>query len=414
MSLKYKISCVILGIILTTLLAIVGVFAALDLDFKVSGDITYTAPIVAEDETAYPNLIFEVLNENEKTATVIGDKNEQAEEIIIPSHVTIGGTTYKVTEFGDGYISHFDPMTLGAFVDFKSIKHITIPDTITEIGDYEFFGSSIQTIDIGSGVTSIGKEAFRTSSLQSINIPDNVLSIGDSAFRACNSLSSVTIGKGITTWGDEIFRGCTNLSSAIINSSFIRSSAFSDCSGLTSVTIGNNVTSIGDFAFSGRSGLTSVTIPNSVTSIGSYAFNGCTGLTSITIPASVTSIGEDAFKGCTGLTSIVVESGNGVYDSRNNCNAIIETASNKLIAGFDITIIPASVTSIGDGAFSGCSSRLKSITIPASVTSIGSWAFYGCDSLTTVNYAGSEADWANITIGTNNEDLTSATINYNS
>ena len=109
----------------------------------------------------------------------------------------------------------------------------------------------------------------------------------------------------------------------------------------------------------------------------------CSGLTSITIPNSVTSIGNYAFNGCKGLTSIIVESGNTVYDSRNNCNAIIETATNTLIAGCMNTTIPNSVTSIGVYAFCNCSS-LASVTIPSNVTSIGESAFSGCTSLTSI------------------------------
>ena len=163
----------------------------------------------------------------------------------------------------------------------------------------------------------------------------------------------------------------------------IGKSAFMWCSSLTSVTIPNSVTSIEYEAFDLCSSLTSVTIPNSVTSIGYLAFKDCSSLTSLTIPTSVTSIGDGAFMDCSSLTSIVVESGNTMYDSRENCNAIIETASNTLIAGCQSTTIPNSVTSIGDSAFRGCSS-LTSLTIPDSVTSIGNYAFYGCSSLTSV------------------------------
>ena len=164
--------------------------------------------------------------------------------------------------------------------------------------------------------------------------------------------------------------------------------AFYDCPGLTSVTIGNNVTNIGDYAFEYCSVLTSVTIVNSVTSIGDHAFSGCTGLTSVTIPNSVTSIGTGAFGGCSALESIIVEEGNTIYDSRENCNAIIETATNTLIAGFKNTVIPNSVTSIGEVAFYFCTG-LTEITIPNSVTSIGNGAFSFCTSLTSVTIGNS-------------------------
>ena len=190
----------------------------------------------------------------------------------------------------------------------------------------------------------------------------NVTSIGNSAFNSCSSLTSVTIGNSVTSIGNDAFAWCNNL---------------------TSVTIGNSVTSIGEYAFSSCPRLTSVTFPNSVTSIGYKAFKDCYGLTSVTIPHSVTSIGAGAFAWCTSLTSISVESGNTKYDSRDNCNGIIETETNTLITGCQNTTIPNSVTSIGDEAFSACTS-LTSVTIPNSVTSIGDRAFYGCNNLSTV------------------------------
>ena len=191
--------------------------------------------------------------------------------------------------------------------------------------------------------------------------PYSVTSIGEYAFYFCSGLTSITIPNSVTSIGNYVFY---------------------DCSGLTSITIPNGVTSISKGAFWTCSGLTSITIPNSVTSIESSAFYGCGSLTSLTIPSSVTSIGEGAFSYCSGLTSVEVEAGNTTYDSRGNCNAIIETATNTLIAGCQNTTIPSSVTSIGDKAFYGCRS-LTSLTIPSNVKNIGDWAFYN-SSLTSV------------------------------
>lgn len=143
------------------------------------------------------------------------------------------------------------------------------------------------------------------------------------------------------------------------------------------------VTTVGMCAFANSIGLTSITIPSSVTSIGYAAFRGCKGLTSVTIPSSVTSIDESVFEECLSLASMTVATGNPVYDSREGCNAIIETKTNTLTIGCKGTVIPSSVTSIGKSAFRWCYG-LTSITIPSSVTSIGDYAFRGCKGLTSV------------------------------
>ena len=145
-----------------------------------------------------------------------------------------------------------------------------------------------------------------------------------------------------------------------------------------------SVTSIGENAFYQCSGLTIVAIPSSVISVGGSAFWSCSSLISIDIPSSVTSIEGSAFMYCSSITYMSVAVENTIYDSRDNCNAIIETATGKLIAGCQNTVIPSSVTCIGNYAFDGCSG-LTYIDIPNSVTSIEGWAFAYCSSLTSIN-----------------------------
>ena len=267
--------------------------------------------------------------------------------------------------------------------------------------------------DIVYSVTSISRQVFYDrygdSSLTSVTIPKTVKSIGYGAFGFCYGLTAVHISD-LASWcnidfeyeevcgyssNPLVYAGKLYLNGVLVTEltipdsvTRIKSAAFAGCSCLTSVTIPNSVTSIENSAFGGCSGLTNATIPNSVTSIGSETFYKCIRLTSVTIPNSVTSIGSEAFSGCRGLTDIVVENGNPKYDSRNNCNAIIETLTNTLITGCKNTAIPNSVTSIGDYAFYDCDS-LKSIIIPNSVTSIGSEAFYGCKGLTSVTIGNS-------------------------
>ena len=143
------------------------------------------------------------------------------------------------------------------------------------------------------------------------------------------------------------------------------------------------VTSIGETAFYGCKELTSITIPEGMTRIEYNAFSGCSSLTSITIPRSVFYISSGSFSGCCNISSMIVDAGNTQYDSRNGCNAIIETISNALLHGCSSTVIPEGVTRIEYNAFYYCSS-LTSITIPEGVTSIGSSAFNGCSSLTSI------------------------------
>lgn len=265
-------------------------------------------------------------------------------------------------------------------------------DLTAEVTSSDDYYSGVSNIDIPSSVsyndkmysvTSIGYLAFRfCSGLTSVTIPTSVTNIGSYAFNTCRNLTSIDIPNSVTSIDSWAFQGCSGLTSVTIPNgvTFISQGVFSECTGLTSVTIPNSVTNIEASAFSGCYAMTSIDIPNSVTRIARSAFSYCSGLTSITIPSSVTNIGESPFAGCSGLTSISVESGNTMYDSRDNCNALIETATNTLITGCSNTIIPNSVTSIENWAFSNCSS-MTDVTIPNSVTSIGKQAFVGCTGL---------------------------------
>ena len=227
-----------------------------------------------------------------------------------------------------------------AFKDCIGLTSITMPKNITNIGNFAFYGCT---------------------GLASITIPDSVTSIDPFVFYNCSGLTSITIPEGVTSIGDYTFYGC---------------------SGLTSITLPEGVTSIGNFAFQ-RCGLTSITLPRGVTTIGNCAFYECSTLSSVSIPENVTNIESTAFARCSGLTSITVAASNSFYDSRKNCNAIIQTSTNTLIAGCKNTIIPSDIVSIGNSAFDRCSG-LTSINIPESVTSIGDYAFSACSGLTSI------------------------------
>lgn len=391
--------------------------------------------------------------------------------ITIPNSVTsIGENAFAgCSELGSVTISE-GVTSIGkeAFLGCLQISSITIPKSVMCIGENVFAGciklnairvdknnttydsrdkcnaiieTATNTLIIGcnntvipNGVKSIGKAAFCScvdialgrhfknifktlayihfsihSGPKSIVIPDGVICIGEEAFSGCTNLTSIIIPNSLTTIGESAFERCYHLDGVTIPESVtsIGRRAFHNCDGLTSITIPNGMTTISDSTFYGCDSLTSVSIPQSVSSIGGYAFGNCRKLKSITIPQNVASIGESAFNGCIGLESIIVEKGNTTYDSRDNCNAIIETKTNTLIAGCGKTVIPNSVTSIGKFAFKSNISRdivrllqdmynkakikweypnssLTSIAIPEGVTSIGSGAFYDCFSLKDV------------------------------
>ena len=361
---------------------------------------------------AYIDGIYYNLNNSDNTASVTKASEwdgDYSGDVIIPVVVEYNSVKYDVTSISES-----------AFQWCEDLTSISLPDGITSIGDCAFSCcSGLTSIIIPNSVTSIGKSAFEACySLTSIIIPGSVTHIGNNFLGCTGNMTSIIVDSKnafydsrdecnaiIETASNKLIAGCKktvipnsvisidklaffcceDLVSIIIPQSItsIGDSAFMNCGSLTSITIPNSVTSIGVSAFQECLGLTSITIPNSVTSIGESAFYRCSGLTSITIPNSVSFIDESAFGFCSNLTSIQVEDGNSVYDSRNNCNAIIETSSNSLIIGCKNTNIPEGITSIGSSAFQNCRG-LTSIYIPNSVTEIGPSAFSGCRGLTSI------------------------------
>ena len=318
-------------------------------------------------------------------------------------------------------------MTFIAFESFyvcTSLTSVTIPDSVTSIGDSVFSGctslksvtfpnsvafigfdafggcTSLTRIAIPNNVTEIGIGAFAyCSSLTSVTIPNSVTSIGIGAFYFCTSLTSITIPDSVTSIGDSGFYVCTNLASVIMGNGVtsIGVEAFFFCTSLTRVTIPNSLTSIGDSGFYGCNGLKDITLPDSLMSIGASAFGACTSLTRIAIPKSVTSIGFGPFVGCTSLSAINVITLNPAYVSVEG--VLFDRLKSTVIAypagRIGAYVIPDSVTSIGHRAFSGCKS-LTSVTIPNSVTAIGGSALGDCPTLTSVYFDGTPAfDYGN-------------------
>lgn len=269
-------------------------------------------------------------------------------------------------------------------------------------------GYYLTTFEEGKDAIVVGLE--NTSYSGELVIPENVnyngktllvKYIGGNAFKGCTGITSASIGKNAKYIEEEAFSGCTNLLSFNIPNSVedVGYDAFANTAwhnnlsngliykdnvlfgykgeqpeGHLEVLEGTRVIVSSAFSYCRR--LSSVKFPSSLITIGDNAFFQ-TGLTSVTIPNSVKLIHDQAFHSCRDLEKMEVESGNTIYDSRNNCNAIIKTSTNLLVSGCKNTIIPNTVTSIASLAFRG-QDNLKSIVIPNSITSIGSGAFYRC------------------------------------
>ena len=332
-----------------------------------------------------------------------------------------------------------------AFFWCYDIAEINMPNTVTSIGDRAFGGSSLNSLKLSASLTDIGKGAFRGVPIGNIVLPNGLKTIGDKAFLGC-SLCSLKIPASVTAIGEAAFAH-NKISSIVVESGNKVYDSRNNCNaiietktstltlGCSGTTIPTSVTVIGNYAFWGCQGMTSLNIPNSVTQIGSGAFDYCdlktiklpnsvryigdwpfeyhnesydTVYVSVNIPDSVETIGEGAFYYCDfcdvtipasvtkmgrdpfdfrRIKSIVVDKANKVYDSRQNCNAIIETKTNTLLNACQNTTIPNSVRTIGEFSF-GYLRGLESVMIPASVTEIKDYAFEGCYGLRDVKIMG--------------------------
>lgn len=205
--------------------------------------------------------------------------------------------------------------TIVAYLGSES--NINIPDkidniTVTGIGAFAFASSKTTSVTIPSTVTTIGDGAFAgCTNLTNIIIPNSVKNIYDHAFADCRSLANITIPNSVTDMGNSIFLNCYNLTNVTIqpeNIRFLGYATFSGCVKLTNITLPNSITNIGESTFEGCISLANITIPSSVTSIGRHAFHYCTSLKSITIPDGVTKLEPGVFQNCINLTSVTIPS----------------------------------------------------------------------------------------------------------
>ena len=393
------------------------------------------------------------------------DSCESLTGVTIPNSVTsIGNWAFSGCSSLTGVTipNSVTSIARGVFEHCDSLTGVTIGDSVTSIGDLAFFVcKSLTSVTVPNSVTSIGKEAFEAcTSLTGVTIGNSVISIGDAAFRSCTSLTGVTIPNSVTRIGDAAFEECTSLTGVTIPNSvtIIGDWAFMECTSLTNVTIPSSVTSIRSCAFAYCESLTGVTIPNGVTSIGDDAFFRCSSLISVTIPNSVTSIARGAFLCCSSLKTVYyggseaqweninISDGNNELidaDIRYNSDVSGEKGSkcgdnltwtyangNLEIRGtgnmydFDEAHLPpwaniageirsifiwGDTASIGKNAFQRCVNATYT-AIHSSVTRIGEGAYGACEKLRNVHYGGTEANWANVQIGVNNDPLKSANV----
>lgn len=303
-----------------------------------------------------------IIYTDQNYAVLTGNKYTQR-EIVIPASITWEGKKYHVTELG-----------AKSFFDCYNLTSVTIPSSVTSLGQSCFYSCGLTSVTIPSSVTSLGERCFENCrGLTSVTIPSSVTRLGGLCFAYCKKLASINIPSSVKSLGEYCFWGCSSLASVTIPLSVtsLGSGCFSSCSSLKSVTIPSSVTSLGQRCFDGCSSLTSVTIPSSVTSLGTGCFSDCSSLTSISIPSSVTSLGQMCFENCYNLYSVNIQSPKIKLGSACFASTIIT----------DFTIMAMTPPTISDGCFNGCSIDKAKLMVPkASVSSYQSaevWKSFG-------------------------------------
>lgn len=307
-----------------------------------------------------------------KCVLVFGSNMDAKEygEVVIPREVA----GYPVEEIGE---SAFEENTQWPF-NMSGMQSIMIPSSVKKIGAWAFKNCRfLNKVTLPDSIVFIGRGAFYNSGLESITISQNVAIIEEGAFAACLKLTSLVVDEKNKIYDSReqcnaIIHTKSNRMIAVCQSTVIPDSvAVLDCAVFMESAL-NGIKSIKKYTF-----------PDTDTEIGNYAFRDCKQLREIEIPKSVNAIGYGAFSNCSKLFKITVSNANKYYDSRNQCNAIIETSSNTLIQGCAFTRIPDSITKIGKGAFEGCTC-LTSVVLPDSVVEIADDAFKDCDNLEEV------------------------------
>ncbi len=293
------------------------------------------------------------------------------------------------------------------FAYCDGLEEITIPDTVTKIGNAVFYScKNLRTVNISGNVTEIGSSVFREClALQEIVIPDSVTSIGTNAFYGCVNLSKVTLSKNLKSLGYHAFYDCNALTAVEIPKSLERAETtmegsggvFVNCTSLKSVSFESGRTKIPRYLFAYCRGLEEIVIPDTVQTIESSAFRGCVNLTKIDLQDGLTQIGNSVFLDCSALKDVVIPEscttiGNSAFENCINlASAVLPSKLDRISeglfrnSGVNKIDLPDTVSVIEVNAFRECAA-LTEIKMPANLQIIENYAFQGCTALAAVTF----------------------------